>query len=349
MELGSNYEFDSDNIRRVQYNVKEYLKDEKAVYTDSGRSAIRLLLPQLKKRKILMPAYICKSVIDCFHDDFVIEFYQLDDKLQINLEDLKLKLNQDVSVVYVMHYFGMLQGKEQLTYIMEQKKEYGYVIIEDTTHCLLTVKKTIGDFQVCSLRKWFPIPDGGVLYGNHLKDHYQLKEEKDDAGKVTEAMILKNLYIKEGIDCNNAYRKIFMNAERKLDDQKEIYHLSTFSEVLLECINTKQICERRKNNWNYLYGKLAGTGIVPMFHIEAEYFIPFAFPVLVENRDDFRAYLIKNQVYCAIHWEMETEQQKGIKENIRLSEHILSLPIDQRYTKEHMEYLVETIQNYNAR
>lgn len=42
---------------------------------------------------------------------------------------------------------------------------YGFSIVEDTTHSVFSVRRTIGDLCVCSLRKWFALPGGGALYG----------------------------------------------------------------------------------------------------------------------------------------------------------------------------------------
>ena len=78
------------------------------------------------------------------------------------LEELIQK--HSVHVLYFMHYFGALQPEETRRRIAEWKETYGLTVIEDTTHSLFTAKKTVGDYCIASLRKWFPIPDGGVLY-----------------------------------------------------------------------------------------------------------------------------------------------------------------------------------------
>ena len=84
--------------------------------------------------------------------------------MTIDIDDLKSKMDSQVTVVYLMHYFGSVQNNEVLKYLENTKKKRGYTIIEDTTHSIFTKKRTVGDYCVCSLRKWFPITDGGVLY-----------------------------------------------------------------------------------------------------------------------------------------------------------------------------------------
>ena len=77
MELGSNFELDLTQSEYKKDNIFNYLNDYYTVYTDSGRSAIRLLNKALKKGTILLPDYICESVLDIFKNDFRICFYRI--------------------------------------------------------------------------------------------------------------------------------------------------------------------------------------------------------------------------------------------------------------------------------
>lgn len=346
MELGSNFDLDVTGLTYTKENVKTYLGDRHVVYTDSGRSALRYLLSTIKKGKVLLPAYICKSVIDCFTDDFEIQYYELNEHLQVKLSDLAIKLDDTVVAVYVMQYFGWLQTEQIMDYMKARQQELHYIMIEDTTHCFLTQKDGIGDYQICSLRKWFPIPDGGVLYSGKHSIAEDITAQQKRSGMITEAMVLKNLYIRNKVDCNRIYRQIFQNQEKDLDQQKDIYKISAMSLVLLECLDIERISDRRKENWNYLYSECKKLGIVPLYDGLADDFVPFSFPILVENRDDFRKYFIQNHIYCAVHWPMETDEQIRMESNAKIADHILSLPIDQRYTTQELQYVIDVMKEY---
>ena len=346
MELGSSYDLDVNRIKYSAHNILEYIHDRKAFYTDSGRSAIRFFALGADRGKVLLPEYICKSVIDCFADDFEIDYYKLNDKLEIDEEDLGGRLDNTVQIVYIMHYFGWLQRKEVLESILKRKQDYHYIIVEDVTHCFFTCRGSIGDYQICSLRKWVPIPDGGVLYSkNYSLPRYEIKQEADTS-IITEAMLLKHMYINNGIDCNSIYRNKFECYENRLNQQTQIYNISEMSSVLLRCFDVNAISQQRKENWNYIYNALRNTKLLLLNDNYADDFVPFSFPVIIEDRDGFRSYLMEHNIYCAVHWPIETEEQRRFETSRYISEHILSLPIDQRYGIEELDYMIKVIVDY---
>lgn len=347
MEIGSNFDLDIGKLQVTDMHVKIFLGELHPVYLDSGRSAIRVLALRLKKGRVLLPSYICRSVVDSFGQDFEIEYYLVDECLQIDRESLREKMDDTVTVVYVMHYFGILQKGEILEYLAKEREKRGFLILEDTTHSLLTAAETVGDYQICSLRKWFPIPDGGVLYGQHTGEiSSRGLLERASSGKVTEAMILKHLCLRLSVECNSLYRRIFAEQEDAMDTQQDICRMSEVSELLLKYMDLEGIAKARRDNWNTLIERLDHTMIQPIYQMPAEHFVPFALPVIVKDRDRFRHYLMEHQIYCAVHWPMETEHQKRIPVNCTLERNILSLPIDQRYTREQMNYLAEAIHKY---
>ena len=172
MEVGSNYDLDISQLYYTEDNIYRYLANFNTIYTDSGRSALKLLNRLIPCGKILLPSYICESVIHSY-DGFEIDFYQITGDLDIDVNDLMNKLDETVKVLYIMNYFGKVK-KELSDILVERRKELGFVIIEDTTHSILTRACTIGDYCICSIRKWFPIADGGILYTK--EDISMLKE-----------------------------------------------------------------------------------------------------------------------------------------------------------------------------
>ena len=224
--------------------------------------------------------------------------------------------------------------------------EYGYTIIEDTTHSIFTKERTIGDYCVCSLRKWFPVADGGVLYTKkNVTDIWDMAEyRKNYFVDSLEAMILKKYYIQYGVDCNSIYREIFAKSEQQLDMQSEIYQISDISKSILECISIKQLQEKRKKNYSQLKGKLKNIPVKDV--LSTDNFVPLVYPVYVENRNQFRQYLMENKIYCAVHWPLAGTGLETDSDAVKIYENIISLPIDQRYESMHMEYLAQVIEAY---
>lgn len=108
MELGSNFELNPNAINYCNNNIKTYLSDQYTVFTDSGRSALKLIGSKIKKGKILVPTYICKSVVDSLKESHEICFYPLNSRLEIDKEGLEKSFHDNVSAIYIMHYFGLI-------------------------------------------------------------------------------------------------------------------------------------------------------------------------------------------------------------------------------------------------
>lgn len=345
MELGSEFNLRLEELEETQHTIYQKLDNYNTCYLDSGRSAIKLLLKELHKGEVLLPEYICDSVIQAFNK-FDIKYYSLLDDLSVDIDDLHSKVNDKTRAVFLMHYFGALQPAETLMQIQNMKNKNKFIIIEDTTHSIFSKTHTVGDYCVCSLRKWFAIPDGGVLYSTRSLESLNIESLKRNT-RIEKAygMMLKTLYLDGGLESNLLYRKIFVESEKKIDEYKEIARLSSFSEYLLKCYNIKDITSARKANYQYLLEKIKQIGLSPIVKVEDDW-CPFVLPIQKDRRDDLREYLIENRVYCAVHWPLDSSP---LYDNIRsrqLSERILSLPIDQRYGVNEISYLASVLKNY---
>lgn len=345
MELGSEFHLDLSQLKKTEDNVFQYLKEYQAIYTDSGRSALRLLSPYLDGKTILIPEYICESVICALPKNTKVITYPIDEVLTLDVKRIQelLKHNK-VEWLYLMHYFGKVQPFDVLEKLDALKRQYQFRIIEDTTHSLFSAKQTIGDYCVASLRKWFPIPDGGVLYckGDLISQDMTIK--KKAASKKVEAMLLKNMYLSDGYDCNAKYREFFVREEHAFDEQIGIYEISDISKFLLNYYSVQELCVKRKENVVKVRRRLDNFKYKEVIQFK-ETEVPFVLPIYIENRDILRKYLIERNVFCAVHWPLSGVSKEYPKTEW-IEEHILSLPIDQRYGKEHMEYLIECLESY---
>ena len=63
------------------------------------------------------------------------------------------------------------------------------------------------------------------------------------------------------------------------------------------------------------------------------------------ERDNLHNFLIKNKIYCPIHWPLieKLNESFEVKDFIK---NIISIPIDQRYSKGDMNYIYKTILKY---
>lgn len=347
MEIGGEFYLDPNRFNKTPYNVVTYLEKEHPLFFDSGRSALCYATQQIRHGTVLLPEYMCDSVIKAFRG-FRIRFYRLKPSLEIDLDDLNSKIDDSVSCVFLMHYFGALQTDSTLKRLKEIRRQYECVIIEDTTHSVFSEVRTIGDICVCSLRKWFALPGGGVLYGPGVvkTDKFAQLPHKTDNDRAY-GMICKALFIAGKLDCNHEYLEIFRETEERLDKQTKVYQISDFSRFILHTVAVDAMISQRKQNLMRVKEALRQMGITPLCQINGEN-CPLVLPVWVKKRDELRERLMERRIYCAVHWPFDGVQVSERPLARELAAHMISLPIDQRYGIAHMDYLMEVVNKYRG-
>ena len=106
-----------------------------------------------------------------------------------------------------------------------------------------------------------------------------------------------------------------------------------------------EIRNQRLSNYRHLEKYFKKKRIEPIVNIDNNMF-PFCFPIYVKKRNSLQKYLSKNAIYCAVHWpSMKNNRSRNIISE-KISRHQLSLPIDQRYNIEDMEYILTKIDNH---
>lgn len=374
MELGSEFHIDLTNAMIRGNTIYHLLARYNTFYTDYGRSAIALVYEHLvqttggRRDRVLLPSYICESVVKPFEGKNVV-FYDLKENFEIDEQGLYKLLESgdfDGGVFFLMHYFGMVQPEETLTQIQILCKDRDIAIIEDTTHSIFTKERTIGDYCIASLRKWMPIPEGAVIYSmNQLPAEWQELEHAKTSYKIN-AMILKQLFLGQAdvyrdlenvALVNEAYRNIFAGEEERIGESGELYAISFLSAFLLQCIDISEIRDNRAANYRHLGEELSGNGIT-LYNWEknqrstqavwADMLVPLTALLYVKDkdRDRFRKYLEEQRIYCAVHWDIKSEEQRRHANVSDWSENLISIPIDQRYGEAHMRYLADIITEF---
>lgn len=339
MEYGSDFSVDLEKLNKTSDTVFRYLSDYDALYFDSGRSATRYLLRTVPHKRVALPAYLCESIPSCFPDSDIF-YYPLDEHLQISsLDQIPW---ETLDVFYLLHYFGSLQSEESLQYIDKMRRKFGFLVIEDTTHSLFTSAITIGDYGVCSLRKWFPIPDGGVLYSKTALDRAGYDALTPRHSPRIHGMVLKALYLDGTVTDKGAFRKILLETEDALDAQDDLFKISVISEFLLGCESVTSIIHQRKENHACL--KNAVGDLFDEMIPRKETDVPFIFVLRCENRNALRAYLTENQVYCPVHWPLPDDWVDSDAKH--LSAKLISIPTDQRYHEADMLNITKIIRGF---
>ena len=290
----------------------------------SGRTAIEAVLKKLPDaHTALLPSYCCDSMIVPFRAAGIdVSFYKVEWD-----DGLKIEIDGSADILLWCNYFGFCPPQLSLP-------DFDGVIIEDITHSFLTKSPSHpqSDFLVASLRKWEPVNCGGYCSIDIDGD----EPSEEFIALKTSAMELKTEYLKEPkAEKKERFLQMFGESNHWLSENYSGHIIDPFSRDYLERVDVEKQRGIRRENARVLYEGL-GNRVQFMFTIE-DMDCPLFVPILLPNRDEVRTHLIKNEIYCPVHWP----QPEGCESNIYDLE--LSLICDQRYGLEDMKRIVSVI------
>lgn len=323
-EIGSEF-----FTRQVASN---YLKDSQ-INLLSGRTALDFIIKDIQAerefRSVLLPDYCCESMVEPFISNGIsVRFYSA------KKNELVEKYNI-CDAVLLLNYFGY-ENKAN-NEIAKRAKESGIIVINDATHRPIC-DDFYSDYKFCSYRKWeycnFAMLEknsGKINIKKPTKTNEQYVLMRDEASKLKEQYLLgKNVN-------KNTFLDLYSRAETLLESDYKMYCgipvKFDFETIVSKRINNaKMLIDGIKDikDIRLLFGKINEED-TPMF-----------VPILLEEetRNDLRQFLIKNQVYCPIHWP-ETKWNNG---DIYKQE--LSLVCDQRYDENDIKREIDLINEF---
>ncbi len=345
-KFGGDFEFDeSFLVKNFPFKIAQGGGIRSLIYFSCARSALYTLLKYLKIKSAILPLFICDSVICAFRAlNTEISFYKINPDLTIDLDSFKNNLKPN-SAIFLMHYFGKIQEQEILDKIKDLSIQNNSIIIEDTTHSIFSSAVTIGDYCISSLRKWFFVPEGGILYSNKdidIKLNSKINENFLNCRK--KAQQLKSCAIKNQTK-DESYLEYFCIAEKMLENDYFPYSMSDYSKEIIEKFDYLKMIEKRKENFLTLQEEIKNPLITKLIEYKkGQTYLQY--PILIKNRDEFRKYLFKYNIFCAIHWVAPKNINKDL--DFYLNNNIISLMIDQRYSISDMKYIASIINKYSG-
>lgn len=346
------------NFLELQCDVNGEFKNQ--LLTNNGRTATIYLLKDCidfdDNDIILMPDYLCWSVLLAVKEANVkYDFYHINRDLSIDIESLKLKLNDNVKAIYLIQYFGVPYEKDLIDKLLEIKNDMNLILIEDITQTLLTRsvgRIGIGDYIVCSTRKWFPVTDGGLLAskgGEKFAEIELLDPYNEATFKQLLITIQREYFINDYKRDIHDYLEMEKNANGYRYEDLSIRGISDFSKNIMFSSNLYEISKKRIENYNFLYSKLSEIQDLEILSKPLDSdgeFVPFGLLLLVDNRDEFYEYLAKNRIIGEIQWILPYEYYEPGEDADYLSKHNIMIQCDQRYCLKDMNYVVDVVRKY---
>lgn len=286
------------------------------IYLNSCRNALKYLVRSLGIKRIHMPFFTCHVVFDAIKEEGCEVFkYHIDR----NLYPVK-EFPRDDFIVY-NNYFG-LNGAN----VTELSSIYPNLIVDNAQafysqpECRATVY---------SPRKFFGLPDGGILRG---KDIPFLELERGTSYEVC-GHLLKRI----DFGAEAGFADFIMDDEAL--DRYPLEKMSKLTKALTGNIDYNGTKEKRLSNFNYLAAKLP----IPFLGSMDEEDVPMIFPMLVENGLEIKQKLIREKIFCATYWPNVLEWCNSNTLEYELAKNLIPLPIDQRYGLEEMNQIINIL------
>ena len=264
-----------------------------------------------------VPYFTCDSAVEPIVKlGIPYEFYHIDKNYHI-IDDIKLQENE--ALMYT-NYWGLHDN-----YCKKLVSKYKKQLILDYTQAFFS-KAIDGIDTFYSCRKFFGVPDGGYLYTDTIAD-FEL--EQDESYTRMDSLVKRiDLSPEAGYDDFHNISKVFHHIP--------IRKMSKFTKRLMQGIDYGSAAQQRLDNYDLLRKHLGGRqlnyGEVPMI-----------FPFESEQGQELRKKLITNKVFVAKYWPNVDEWAGENAVETWMANHILPLPIDQRYGEEDMERILKII------
>lgn len=326
--------------------VPEVLSKDFGYYSyASGRTALYQILMSIKLEtfKVWLPDWLCESMIDAVRRSGIsYSFYTLGRNLEMDVDQF-VQRNRPVSehdVIVLVNYFGLINVERTI----KQLKDYRVdsIIIEDDVQALFSFmddEHHLADYRFTSLRKSIACPDGGLVFTKRIMP--RVSAMNTFAPLKLKASLVKGGATEEGDD--EEYLRPFEEGEARIEENYNSV-MSSEAAQILSAIDLQKASDIRKNNAQYLVKELFNLGVEPLVPIDPAK-TPLFVPIAVENRDELRRELRRNQIFCPVHWPLR-DDMRGLPMGQYMAEHELSLVVDQRYGLEDMQAIVEIMKNY---
>ena len=294
-----------------------------ALRLNTVRNCFEYILLARKYTKVYIPYYTCEVMLQPLHRHHIAyEFYHINENLE---PEEVIQLRNDEAFLYT-NYFGLKQScVESLASIYKKQ------LIVDNAQAFFA-PRIDGIDTFYSPRKFVGVPDGGYLYTDAIIEHDFPMDQSYDR------MFHLLLRIEEGAEKGYSF---FRKADDLLNDLP-IRKMSVLTDRILRNIDYESIKKQRRRNFETLQKKLCSSNRYS-WNLSDDT-VPMVYPYYTTDKS-LRNHLITNKVFVATYWPNVLEWCSPEDTEYALCNHILPLPIDQRYGEKNMSRVVELINN----
>ena len=292
-----------------EFSGSEYYPELVAV--NHACNGLAYLIKSLRITKLYLPCWLCSSVSSlCAREGCEFEYYH-------SGGDFLPKFGGTLSeneYLYVVNYYGQLT-EEAITALKAQHKN---IILDN-------------------VQAFFARPIDGIdtLYtGGYIATDSRMDEPL--AADVSMNR-MKHVLGRYEVSASEYYADFAANEKTYRD--LPLMGMSKLTHNLLRAIDYEAVKAKREENYEYLHEKLGSINRLNLRAVDG----PYMYPFYCEDGARVRKALQAKKIYISMLWP--TIPEESSEEEKDLAVNILPLPVDQRYTREDMQYMFEELMN----
>lgn len=199
-KLLESHSFDFENLEKKTKNfLLTYFPNTEIYFFNSARSALTFLLNNLEEGEVITQAFSCLVVPNAIKfADFKPIYVDIDESFNLNVDDLKRKINKKTKAIIIQNTFGIPAKIEE---ILDIAKKNNLFVIENLTHSLGAKYKdtylgNFGDFALLSFNRNKVISSiiGGALIVKNKNFNEQIKQKYQELSEMNLTEIKKVLF-----------------------------------------------------------------------------------------------------------------------------------------------------------
>ena len=321
-----------------------------------------------KGSNVIVPAYICESTIRPLQAyGFGLIFVDIDRQLEFPVDIIKKIIINDSSIkaLLVVHYFGFTKDIEKVVTVCQ---EYDVKVVEDASHSFLSqyfrgFDYIKADVEIFSMRKSFPVVDGGMLKinkGGHNLVHEECNRcvSMESECRYLVLRLVEKVVTMVGVNIYGQYINKIKRKYRSKERSREL-HLNTKScqpswllgkylgnEKFLSDIQSKVL-----GNFNQLSGSLQKLGFDLLVESVEGALSPQAC-VIYDERGGLVEYL-RSRGIGAWQWPGEEMPEEVIEDlerypnAISFDKKLVLIPIHQSLNDRDISYIISCLELFN--
>ena len=332
----------------------------------SGRVALYHGLPALKLppgSTILVPNYHQGVEIDTLLTaGYRLRYYRVDQSLGIDLRDAGQRLDDTVSALYVIHYFGFAQP---MAAVREFCRSHRLKLIEDCALSLFSRQDDVwlgsdGDLALFSVYKTLPLPHGGFVVTKVEPPTSALRSPPFGSTLVQTEDLIRQALRAGGWAAADRWAsslaagvsrlihwdrtRTFTSGGASWDPRLLGKAASRWVTGLMRLIDRDRVVARRRRNFERLAARLRGHVPCPFPELPAET-CPLFFPIMVPDKGRFQQDLAGLGVESVNLWDAShpTCPPDLAAEVAHWRRHCLELPIHQELNEEAIDRVATAV------